>query len=190
MSRRNPSSRSASSQKVEEKVCFSFSSCWTPRKGLSRPCQYFKAISMGIKCSNRKKLACKRPLVHHTAVSNITHSTIADQDSSHMYSMHVAHSTQHCWAAKGAVMRRWPALSALCICIILAERCQNVCASALLRLSTVHGSLHMNFKVDTYSVLRSLCRAPSECTMSACLLECAMSACPLECAMSACTSIQ
>ena len=42
-SRRNPSSRSAS-PKVEEKVCFSFASCLTPRRGLSRSSRYLKYI--------------------------------------------------------------------------------------------------------------------------------------------------
>ena len=46
MSRRNPSSRSASSPKVEEKVCISFSSCSTPRRGLSRSSRYLKPISL------------------------------------------------------------------------------------------------------------------------------------------------
>ena len=47
MSRRNPSSRSASSQKVEEKVCSSFPSCLTSRKALYGPSRYLKPISMG-----------------------------------------------------------------------------------------------------------------------------------------------
>ena len=46
MSRSYPSSRSAASQKVDEKVCFSFSSCWTARNGLYRPRQCFTAIFM------------------------------------------------------------------------------------------------------------------------------------------------
>ena len=45
MSRRNPSSRSAS-PKVEEKVCISFSSCSTPRRGLFRSSRHLKPISL------------------------------------------------------------------------------------------------------------------------------------------------
>ena len=46
MSPRNPSSRSASSPKVEEKVCISFSSCSTPRRGLTRSSRHLKPISL------------------------------------------------------------------------------------------------------------------------------------------------
>ena len=44
MSRRNPSSRSASSQKMEEKVCISFSSCSRPQKGLYSSIHHMKPI--------------------------------------------------------------------------------------------------------------------------------------------------
>ena len=45
MSRRNPSSRSAS-PKLEEKVGISFSSCSAPRRGLSRSSRHLKSISL------------------------------------------------------------------------------------------------------------------------------------------------
>ena len=46
MSRRNTSSRGASSPKVEEKVCISFPSCSTPKRGLTRSNRYLKPISL------------------------------------------------------------------------------------------------------------------------------------------------
>ena len=46
MSRRNPSSRSASSPKLEEKVGISFSSCSAPRRGLSRSSRHLNPISL------------------------------------------------------------------------------------------------------------------------------------------------
>ena len=62
-----------------------------------------------IKCLNRRTLACERPPVCHTAASNITHSPIADQDSSHvqhacctLYSsvgQRALHSSLHCCTA-------------------------------------------------------------------------------------------
>ena len=109
MSRRNPCSRSAASQKVEEKVCFSFSSCWMPREGLPDHASVSKLYlwaKTNIKCSNRIKLACERPLLRRAAASNITSSAIADQNSSLLpsctCSMHVAHSAVH----RCAVLRR------------------------------------------------------------------------------------
>ena len=140
---------------MEENVCFSFSSWSTPRKAFLDHTTILKLYpwaKTNIKCSNRKKLACERPPLCHTAASNITRSAIADQDSSDTYSMRDAHSTAvrvlggepcavvtvHC--SRCAVMRHWPAL---CICIILSECCQNMCASALLQLDYVHGSLYM-----------------------------------------------
>ena len=44
MSRRNLSSRSDSSQKVEEKVCISFSSCQRPQKGLYSSIRHLNPI--------------------------------------------------------------------------------------------------------------------------------------------------
>ena len=46
MSRRNPSSRSASSPKVEKKVVISVSSCSAPMRGLSRSSRHLKPISL------------------------------------------------------------------------------------------------------------------------------------------------
>ena len=46
MSRRNPSSRSASSPNVKEKTLLYFSVCWTPRKGLYRSSRHLKPISL------------------------------------------------------------------------------------------------------------------------------------------------
>ena len=46
MSCRNPSSRSASSPKLEEKVGISSSSCSAPRRGLSRSSRHVKPISL------------------------------------------------------------------------------------------------------------------------------------------------
>ena len=96
MSRRNPSSRSASSQKVEEKVCSSFSSCLTSRKALYGPSRYLKPISMGSDLHQvlkpKKKLALERPPVSHNAASKITHSTIASQYSSRVATTFNAHA--------------------------------------------------------------------------------------------------
>ena len=44
MSRRNSSSRSASSPNVEERTLLFFSLCWTPRKGLYRSSRRLKSI--------------------------------------------------------------------------------------------------------------------------------------------------
>ena len=46
MSRRSPSSGSASSPKLEEKTLLFFSSCSTPRKGICRPNRHLKPVSV------------------------------------------------------------------------------------------------------------------------------------------------
>ena len=113
MSRRNPSSRSASSPKVEEKVCISFSSCSMPRKGLYRSSQHLKPISFAKDLHhvmNRKKLARDRSQVLLYAVSNITHSAIASQD----YIKH--HPFRHCLSRLFASDNdlQWALYSTLC----------------------------------------------------------------------------
>ena len=85
MSRRNPSSRSASSPKVEEKLC-SFS----PYGGRPEEASIdqvaikslYHAPKIYIKCWNRKILALRMPPISLNTASNITHSAIASQDSS------------------------------------------------------------------------------------------------------------
>ena len=99
MSRRNPSSRSASSPKVEEKVCISFSSCSTPRRGLSRSNRHLKFTSFAKdlhQVLKPEKMALGMPLTSLNAASNITHSAIASQDSSRMTTTFNAHCTGHC----------------------------------------------------------------------------------------------
>ena len=99
MSRRNPSSRSASSPKVDEKVCIPFSSCSTPRKGLSRSSRHLKPIFLAKdlhQVLKPKKLALGMPPKSLNAASNITQSTIAFQDSSRMTTTFNAHCTGHC----------------------------------------------------------------------------------------------
>ena len=79
MSLRNPFSRSASSQKVEEKLLVFFSS--RPGKAFINHSSksYNLWAKIYIKCWNRKKLALERSPVSHNAKWNITHSAIADQ---------------------------------------------------------------------------------------------------------------
>ena len=99
MSRRNPSSRSASSPKVEEKVCISFSSCSTPSRGLSRSNRHLKFTSFAKdlhQVLKPEKMALGMPLTSLNAASNITHSAIASQDSSRMTTTFNAHCTGHC----------------------------------------------------------------------------------------------
>ena len=99
MSRRNPSSRSASSPNVEGKTLLFFSLCWTPRKGLYRSNRHLKPLSVAKKFTSSakpKNLALGRSLISLNAVSNITHSTIASQDSSRMTTTFTAHRTVLC----------------------------------------------------------------------------------------------
>ena len=85
MSQRNSSSRSASSPKVEEKVCISFSSCSMPRRGLSSSSRHLKPTSLAKdlhQALKPKKMALEMPLTSLSAASNITHSAIASQNFS------------------------------------------------------------------------------------------------------------
>ena len=99
MSRRNPSSRSASSPKVEEKTLLFFSTCSMPRKGLYRSSRHLKPVSLA-KDSHQvlkpKKMALGIPLTSLNAMSSITHSAIASQDSSRVTTTFNAHCTAHC----------------------------------------------------------------------------------------------
>ena len=101
MSRRNPSSRSASSPNVEEKTLLFFSSCWTPGKGLYISSRHFQPISLAkglhqVLKPKEKKKAFVRPPTSLNAASNITHSAIASQDSSRVTTTFNAHYTEHC----------------------------------------------------------------------------------------------
>ena len=98
MSRRNLSSRSASSPKVEEKVCLSFSSCSTPGKGPYSSSHHLKPISLAknYQVLKPKKLALGMPPTLLNAASNITHSAIADQDSSRVTTTFNVHCTVQC----------------------------------------------------------------------------------------------
>ena len=99
MSRRNPSSRSASSPTVEEKVCISFPSCSTPRRGLTRSNRHLKPIFLAkdlYQVLKPTKLALGMLPTPLNAVSNITHSAIASQDSSRVTTTFKAHCTGHC----------------------------------------------------------------------------------------------
>ena len=138
LSPRNPSNRSASYQKVEEKVCFSLSSCSTPKKGLSRPYQHLKPIIFGLRFTSsaetekkKKKMVLERPPVSHNAVSNITHSAIADQDSSRLATTFNAHCTVPCTledlnikfcASCGPTQSRYDT--------VYCDACMTSCASA------------------------------------------------------------
>ena len=79
MSRRNPSSRSASSPKVEEKVCISFSSCPRPGKGLFSSSRHLKPISLAKdlrQVLKPEKVVLGMLPTSLNAASNITHSAI------------------------------------------------------------------------------------------------------------------
>ena len=72
-------------QKWRKTRCFFFASCSTPGKGLYRSSWHLKPISLDNdlhQVLKPKKLALERSQVSHNAASNITHSAIADQDSS------------------------------------------------------------------------------------------------------------
>ena len=99
MFRRNPSSRSASSPNVEEKVCISFSSCLMSRRGLSRSSRYLKPISLAKElrqAQEPKKLALVMPLTSLNAASNTTYSATVSQDSSRVTTTFNAYCTGHC----------------------------------------------------------------------------------------------
>ena len=100
MSRKNPSSRSASSQKVEEKVCIFFSSCSMPKRGLSRSrsSRHLKPIFLAKylhQVLTPKHLALGRLPISPNAASNIIHFTIASQDSSQVTTTFNAQYTVH-----------------------------------------------------------------------------------------------
>ena len=119
-----------------------------------------------------KQLACERPPLRHTAVSNITHSAIADQDSSPSAACPACMLHTLCWAASHTQYTSVPScavgLHAPCIGIIDTERCQNVCVSALLRFR----SLHMNCGVNG-----SVCSA--DCMLSCTVGMRCVCACPV-----------
>ena len=101
MSRRNPSSRTASSPKVEEKTFLLLSSCSMPRRGLSRSSRHLKPISLAKdvhQVLKPKILALGIAPTSLNAASNITHSAIASQDSSGVTTTCSAHCTVHCAA--------------------------------------------------------------------------------------------
>ena len=98
MSRRNPSSRSVSSPNVGEKTLLFFSWCWMPRKGLYRSSRHLKPISFAKNLHQvlkPKEMALGRSPILLNAASNITHSTIAPQDSSRVPTTFNAHCTVH-----------------------------------------------------------------------------------------------
>ena len=88
MSRRNPSSRSASSPKVEEKTLLFFPLCHYGGRPEEASIDQvaiktlYHAPKIYIKCWNRKILALRMPPISLNTASNITHSAIASQDSS------------------------------------------------------------------------------------------------------------
>ena len=99
MSRQNPSSRSASSPKLEGKVCISFSLCSMPWKGLSRSSRPSKPIYLAKdvhQVLKPKIIALRMPQISLNAASNITYSAIASQDSSRVTMTFNAHCTVHC----------------------------------------------------------------------------------------------
>ena len=101
MSRRNPSSTSASSQNIEGKVCISFSLCLMPWKGLSRSSRPLKPISLAKdlhQVLKPKNMALRMPPTLLNSASNITYSAIASQDSSRVTTTFNinAHCTVHC----------------------------------------------------------------------------------------------
>ena len=75
MSRRNPSSRSASSPNVEEKTLLFFSSCWTPGKGLYISSRHFQPISLAkglhqvLKPKKKKKKKKKKGICEATNIA-------------------------------------------------------------------------------------------------------------------------
>ena len=120
---------------------------------------YIPGLLLTSSAQAEKKLACERAPLRHTAASNLTHSAIADQDSSLLRtctaSMRVADSTAvHCCV----VMRGCVGLHCACSTLRVARTC------ARLRYSdSVHGSLYMSCGV----VCSVCCRAPLECAVSA-----------------------
>ena len=99
MSRRNPSSRSASSPKAEEKISLFFTSCSTPEKRLYNSSQHSKPISFAKdlhRVLKPKKLALGMPPTSLNAASNITHSAITSKDSSRVTTTFSVHCTVHC----------------------------------------------------------------------------------------------
>ena len=99
MSRRNPSSRSASSPKVEKKVSFLSHHVRHPAEAFLDQVairSLYPSPNIFIKWWNRKKLALGMPVTSLNAASNITHSAIASQDSSRVTMTFNAHCTGHC----------------------------------------------------------------------------------------------
>ena len=82
------------------KVCVSFSSCSTPGKGLYSSSRHLKPISVAKDLHQvlkpEKKLALGMPPTSLSAASNITHSAIAEQDSSQVTTTFNADCTVHC----------------------------------------------------------------------------------------------
>ena len=94
ISRRNPSSRSSSSQKVEEKFAFLSPHVRCPGEAFLDQVgiwNLYPSTKIYMKCWNRKKLALGRPPISLNAASNITYSAIASQDSSRVTTTFNAH---------------------------------------------------------------------------------------------------
>ena len=96
---RNPSGRSASSPKVKEKALQFSPHIRHPGMALINQVgirNLYHSANIYIKSWNRKQLALERPLILLNIASNITHSSIADQDSSRVATTTSAHCTGHC----------------------------------------------------------------------------------------------
>ena len=95
---KNPSSRRASSPKVEEKTLLFFSSCSMPRRGLCRSSQQLKPISLAKylhQVLKPKNIGTWMPPTSLNTASNITHSATASQDSSRVTTTFSAYCTVH-----------------------------------------------------------------------------------------------